>query len=605
MEPAVARRDLLQRVRSWHRLPALRLDLRLVRGRDGKTFRLCDPRTQQFVELYELECLVAQALDGDRSLEELTLVARSYNPTIQPAAVESLVVQLLHIGLLEEPPEPTKPGHGKVIPLPSAVTDEFAAFRNEVVRDLHREEGLRWAEVTNPGPRRAPFFIEQRFVDDDLGDNTNIAPAGDPFKVLEQSRNQMVANGETEDDTVLGSGDFDDLTPAPAPPPRAPESFKSGSSEDVDVEAPASPQMTPQAVASESEELWQSSKSETPRWWKRRSLRVLALLAVVLIGAGVIHHPLYVTAECSIVPADRAYVRAPISGVIAEILVEEGSPVKKGDVLVRLDDRDLAAEKRKAEAELERTHAELERLHHGARPEEISQAKSVLSGRLTAVSFAQKEASRRSKMFSDGVGSKQALDQAQLDLQVKQNAASEAGAALRLLQAGTRVEEVAAYEATLKRAQADLDFINQKLNDMVVIRAPISGVVLTPKFHERMREHVEAGGLVCEIADTATVRAEIYVPEREADTVAIGMPVTVKVESYPLHPFTGKVEFIAPSVEQRDKVNVVRVVSRLNNLDGMLRQDMTGYGEVEAGDRTLLNLATRRLLRWVRVRFLL
>jgi len=568
------------------------------------TFRLCDPQTTKFVELYELECLVAQALDGQRSLEDLTVIARTYNPSIQQNAVAALVVQLLEVGLLDDPPETTKPGHGKVIPLPSAITDEFAAFRNEVALDLHREEGLSWAEATSPGRRRGPYFVEQREPDDDAGDNTQIAVLGDPFRSLERSRDQMLANGETEDDTVLSSGDLE-LTPVPGPYPTPPPPGSVPPQPAPNIAAPASPQTTPSSVASESEELWENSRRATPAWWKRRWIRVFLVLSALIAAAALLHHPLNVTAQCGIVPADRSYVRAPIAGVIAEILVDEGARVKKGDVLVRLDDRDLAAEKRKAQAELERTQAELERLHHGARPEEISQAKSVLSGRLTAVSFAQKEAKRRAKMLADGVGSKQAVEQAQLDLQVKQNAASEASAALRLLQAGTRVEEVAAHEATLKRAQADLDFIDQKLQDMVVIRAPIDGVVLTPKFHERLREHVEAGGLICEIADTTTVRAEIYVPEREADTVAVGMPVTVKVESYPLHPFTGKIEFIAPSVEQRDQGNVVRVVSRLDNKDGMLRQNMTGYGEIDCGDRTFLNLATRRILRWVRVRFLL
>ncbi|MBC7976919.1 MAG: efflux RND transporter periplasmic adaptor subunit, partial [Myxococcales bacterium] len=231
--------------------------------------------------------------------------------------------------------------------------------------------------------------------------------------------------------------------------------------------------------------------------------------------------------------------------------------------------------------------------------------RAVLDARRTAVAFAQKEAARRAGMAKEGVGSRQAQEQAQLDLQIKQNATMEATARLRLVEAGTRPEEIAALEAQLKRAQAELEFIDQKLRDMVVIRAPIDGVVLTPKFRERLNESVEAGGLICEIANTTTVRAEIFVAERETDTVMVGMPVVVKVESYPLHPFTGKVGFIAPAVESRDKTNVVRVVATLDNPDGMLRQDMSGYGEVDCGRRSVLDLVTRRFLRWIRVRFLI
>ena len=130
-------------------------------------------------------------------------------------------------------------------------------------------------------------------------------------------------------------------------------------------------------------------------------------------------------------------------------------------------------------------------------------------------------------------------------------------------------------------------------------------MLLTPRFRERLGERIEAGGLLCEIADIATMQAEIYVHEREADTIALGMPVVVKVESYPLHPFKAKVEFIAPAVEARDNAKALRVVATLYNGDGLLRQNMTGYGEIDCGKRSLLNLATRRMLRWIRVRLLI
>ncbi|HET9619714.1 MAG TPA: efflux RND transporter periplasmic adaptor subunit [Kofleriaceae bacterium] len=364
------------------------------------------------------------------------------------------------------------------------------------------------------------------------------------------------------------------------------------------------PSESPAQIAEEQAALWEQAQPRR-RWYQARALHAAGVVAALISALAVIPYPLRITAEATIIPDARAYVRAPIAGVLAEILVDEGSAVHRGDVIARLDDRDLIAERRKAVAEAERITSELARLRHGARREEIAQQRAVVEARRTAVEFATKEAARRAQMAQDGVGSRQALEDAQLDLEVKQNATAEATAALKLIESGSRPEEIAAHEAQLARAQAELAFIDQKLADMVVIRAPIDGVVLTPKFRERLTEHVEAGGLVCEIADTARVRAEIFVPERNADTIAVGMPAVVKVESFPLQPFAGAVGFIAPAVELRDKINVVRVVATLDNHDHLLRQDMTGYGEIECGRRSLLDLATRRLLRWIRVRFLL
>src|SRR5690606_26792024 len=182
--------------------------------------------------------------------------------------------------------------------------------------------------------------------------------------------------------------------------------------------------------------------------------------------------------------------------LITEILVDEGQAVKKGDVLARLDDRALQTERRKALAELERITAELEKLSKGARPEELARQRALVAAAANEVSFARRDAARKRRMAREGVGSVQQRDAAQTELRVKEKALAEAKAALRLLQAGARQEELAAREAERDRAQAQLAHVDTLLED-TVIRAPMDGVVITPRFRERLNERVEAGGLVC------------------------------------------------------------------------------------------------------------
>jgi multidrug efflux pump subunit AcrA (membrane-fusion protein) len=136
------------------------------------------------------------------------------------------------------------------------------------------------------------------------------------------------------------------------------------------------------------------------------------------------------------------------------------------------------------------------------------------------------------------------------------------------------------------------------------VRAPIAGEILTPRFRERVNEAVDAGGLVCEIANLRRMRAEIHVPQRFVDAIGVGMRAVVKVESYPDQPFEGKVDFIAPAADESEGRRV-RVVVELDNPDSLLKANMSGYGEVNAGDRSVLELVTRRITRWIRVRFLL
>ena len=88
------------------------------------------------------------------------------------------------------------------------------------------------------------------------------------------------------------------------------------------------------------------------------------------------------------------------------------------------------------------------------------------------------------------------------------------------------------------------------------------------------------------------------------DAVKIGLPLKLQVASVATRPFLSTVEFISPSVEEKDGKRYIRVVALLKNDELLLRQDMTGFAEIDAGKRSLLNLSTRRLLRWLRVRFL-
>jgi HlyD family secretion protein len=201
------------------------------------------------------------------------------------------------------------------------------------------------------------------------------------------------------------------------------------------------------------------------------------------------------------------------------------------------------------------------------------------------------------------VGSAEQRDNAKRDLELKRIALEQAQAEIRLLRAGFRPEEVAAAEAEVQRAQADQQYLEKKLA-LLTISSPIDGTVMTPKFRDHLYEKVTAGSTVCEVADTSKVRVEIHVPERQIDVIALGQPTVVKVQSYPLHPFTGNVTFIGSAIEQKDDQRILRVVTEIDNPDGLLREHMSGYGEINTGRSRVLRLLLRRFVRWIRVRFL-
>jgi HlyD family secretion protein len=220
------------------------------------------------------------------------------------------------------------------------------------------------------------------------------------------------------------------------------------------------------------------------------------------------------------------------------------------------------------------------------------------------VDFARNEAQRRQRLLSQGVGSAEARDNAQRDFEVMRASLSQAQAELRLMRAGYRQEEVKVAEAELRGAESRVAFLTKR-REQLTITSPIDGQVTTPKFREHLHKKVTAGDTVCEVANTTQVRVEIMVPEQEIDLVKVGQSTVVKVRSLPLHPFEGKVTFIAPAVEVQGEKRFVRSVTVIENPDGMLHEGMSGYAEIDTGRSTLLRLMLRRIVRWVRVRFLI
>jgi HlyD family secretion protein len=351
---------------------------------------------------------------------------------------------------------------------------------------------------------------------------------------------------------------------------------------------------------------WAARDVATPwrRRWYVRLLKFVGVAGVLAIGMSVISYPLYVTEPCVIIPRDRMMVRSLYEGVLREVLVDEGAEVKKGQVLARLDDRTLQAEHAKVTSDIARLSAQLDLLHHGPRAQEIEQLRATVTGQEQQVEFAKREVDRSAALVERGVEPPSKLETAKLDLTVKSSRLEESQAALRLLLAGTRPEEIDAAKAELARAKAEAAFIEERLRK-TEITSPIDGRVLTPRLRERLLDHIAAGGMLCEVATSETVNAEILVPERELDGIRIGLPTKVKVESYPGAAFTGTVQEIGEVVERKEGGDYVRVTTRLQNRDAMLKQDMNGWAEVDAGRRSLAYLATRRLVRWIHVRFLL
>ncbi len=142
------------------------------------------------------------------------------------------------------------------------------------------------------------------------------------------------------------------------------------------------------------------------------------------------------------------------------------------------------------------------------------------------------------------------------------------------------------------------------LDDQVgatTVRAPVSGVVLTPRPEERLGGRLEAGDLAVTLGRTDTLELEFGVAQRDIARVTVGEPVRLRVDALPQRTFEGRVSFLGELPV--DSLPDVRfpVRARVPNPDGLLRPGMAAHVKVLTQSTSVAGRALRGPVRWLRL----
>jgi len=302
------------------------------------------------------------------------------------------------------------------------------------------------------------------------------------------------------------------------------------------------------------------------RWpWIVAALLLVALLAWLLrpgmpevrITSVVASTPsqqyVQLVASGYVVAQRRAAVASKASGRLLELRVREGSVVKKGEVIARIDASDVQAAIVAALA--------------GVRQAEAGQRQAAATLRQAQVEEGNAAADLQRTLGLQGQGfvSPQAVDTA------KKRAAA-AQAALAAAQAG-----VAQALASREQAQAQVQV--QRVNeDFAQIRAPFDGVVLIKNANvgdiiTPFSNAAGTQGAVVTMADMGTLEVEADVSESNIGKVAIGQPVEIVLDALPGARFRGKVAGIVPTVD-RAKATVMTKI-QFERLDPRILPEMS------------------------------
>jgi RND family efflux transporter MFP subunit len=240
-----------------------------------------------------------------------------------------------------------------------------------------------------------------------------------------------------------------------------------------------------------------------------------------------------------VVAQRKAAVASKATGRLISLLVEEGSRVRKGQVIARLENDDVLAAKDQAAANRNVARANLEQ----ARAEREE---------------ARRDYGRNQRLLATGAVSRSSYDLAETRMRTAEAALAAAEASVK------------AAEAGLRGAESALDYTS--------IKAPFDAVVLTKNADigdivTPLGAAANAKAAVVTIADLGSLLVEVDVSESNIGRVKPGQPCEISLDALPEQRFSGDVHTIVPTVD-RSKASVM-VKVRFRNPSDRLLPDMS------------------------------
>ncbi|MFT4256354.1 MAG: efflux RND transporter periplasmic adaptor subunit [Pseudoxanthomonas sp.] len=241
-------------------------------------------------------------------------------------------------------------------------------------------------------------------------------------------------------------------------------------------------------------------------------------------------------------------VGSQISGQVIDVLADYNSPVKKGDVLARIDSSTYRAQYEQGSAQ-------------------IASAQASLRNAQAALKNAELDYQRKAEL-----GQQKLVAQSDVDL-----------ARSELDQARAQVNSA---QASIKQQTASLKTTQVNI-DRSVITSPVDGVVLTRSIEpgQTVAASLQAPELFTIAEDLSKMKIELAVDEADIGQVKNGQTVSFTADAFPDRKFKGVVEQVRLAATTTNNVVTYPVVVTVDNSDGTLLPGLTVNAEIEVSNK--------------------
>ncbi len=302
------------------------------------------------------------------------------------------------------------------------------------------------------------------------------------------------------------------------------------------------------------------TRRRVPRWvWVAGPLLVIAFFAWEFVISS-----RSVDTDNAYVKADRVMISTQVSGRVSEVLVGQNAPVKRGQLLYRIDAAPLKIALAEAEAKLAKVSDDT-----GAGRAGLRETDAGVRAADENLRWAQQELSRQQQLLSRKLIAQKAVDDARHAVTEAQSelAGAIAGrdkARLALGGDGSALETLPDYrEAIAERDRARLDLSH------VDVVAPVDGIIGNHDLQPG--EYLTVGQIAMPLVATDPVWIEANFKETDLARMRVGQAATVRVDSYPGKKWQARIASISPASGSEFSVipaqnatgNWVKVVQRI------------------------------------------
>jgi HlyD family secretion protein len=301
----------------------------------------------------------------------------------------------------------------------------------------------------------------------------------------------------------------------------------------------------------------------------------------------------WISSNGKVEPVEPHVIQSQLTTFIQTVSVKQGDTVKRGQLLMTLDAKDLESELSRVRGELVTAEDEHRIATAGGSPDELAQLQSDLAKTETEIARLRREAESLDRLYAKQAATRQeleqnkiALDRAEADkrlIEQKKNAVA-SRMKVQVERSNLRAEE----------ARSAIRALQEKLNSARVA-TPGSGTIFS--LPARPWTFVHTGDVLAELADLTRIRVRVFVDEPELGLLKERQPVEINWGGLPNHTWTGQVEQLPKTVVARGSRNVGEVLCSVANPGSELLPNTNVDVRIRTAERgnilTLLRTAVR------------